>query len=248
MNTVHEDGARKALRSWIRNPEGSKALADFEERLQAGEFDAWFIDTVGQDYRYHASKWDMEQVLMLMVVHMDIIGGKVGLVDVCLWDGPSRDTDREGNQAGLDLLPDPFVGRVDEAQYGTDSDGWLEWSEPIRVEVATGRTTTGPNGRPAPILVTVMVRPQRVPIEIGYTQPSRTLAHIREGFGVARWPYSHEKVRIFLNMEHLMPEVVWSHDAVRDGCSCHKKLRDEFPTPESLQDAGPLPHQEASEQ
>ncbi len=70
---------------------------------------------------------------------------------------------------------------------------------------------------------TVIVPPRRIPLEIGPTRASVMLLHIRSELGVARWPYRHDQIRVFLNMEHVLPECVWYRDVKKLGCSCHTK-------------------------
>ena len=161
---------------------------------------------------------------MFAQAHLGVVEGKIGRVDVGLWDAPKSDSARAANQAALDDLPDPFRGSVDSEQHGADADGWIEWSEPIQVSVTTGESVDDSSGHPVPMTKVVMVEPRRVPLEIGTTKPSRTLAHIREGFGLARWPYGYERLHVLVNLEHVLPEAVWSRDVPRLGCSCHEHL------------------------
>jgi hypothetical protein len=109
---------------------------------------------------------------------------------------PCADAGRAANAAALSDLPHPFTATVDQTQGNDSQDGWLEWTEPIDVEVSTGVL----GGSLSPVIVVRTLPPGGVPLEIGTTTPSVTLAHLRLQRGVARWPYGHHLITLLKNI------------------------------------------------
>jgi len=94
------------------------------------------------------------------------------------------------NNAALSDLPAPFTALFrPEAGRGANSDGHLEWDKKIMAFVYDG---TG-----------MQVDPISIPLEVGTTLASRTLVHVYQDRGVARWPYGSDKIHVFLNRYEL---------------------------------------------
>jgi hypothetical protein len=105
-------------------------------------------------------------------------------------DGPpARDREKEQNDAifrGLDP-ESPFFG---EFHGGAgDSDGVFGWRKPIEMYLIAPDT-------PEEYEV-IEVPPTILPLEVGTTMGSRTLLHLMEDRGIARWPYGHDILHCF---------------------------------------------------
>lgn len=103
---------------------------------------------------------------------------------------PSSDCQIDLNNAALSDLPVPFTAVFrPEAGRGAKSDGHLKWDKKIMAFAYDG---TG-----------IQVDPISVPLEVGTTLASRTLVHVYQDRGVARWPYGSDKIYVFLNRYEL---------------------------------------------
>jgi len=96
---------------------------------------------------------------------------------------PSSDDCLEANTAALKKLTD-FQTFVHNAPQ--DDDGHLEWTD---YELGCTRLTSRGEKK-----VQIWLTPRRVPLEIGTTLASRTMGHLIENKGVARWPYESDQI------------------------------------------------------
>ena len=202
MRTEHERAAGKLARRLLGTPEGAHSL----HLAYKGVSERWereYVDAIGQHYIYSdRCDWPLEQIACFALVHGYLGNGTVGRVLVRAGGEPGRDSDREHNAGLLAEMPEPFVAELDMSQNCADSDGVLRWTEPIQVHVATTEREDGVGGECA-VLAPAVIRPGRVPLEVGSTMPSRTALHLREDRGVAHWPYGSDWIWLLVRMEHL---------------------------------------------
>lgn len=197
--TVHEDMARTALDDFMGDAEGARALQVYVQGIRDGRWSQEYRDVIHQ--HHWASHWPYEQVAAFALVHSDLMSGDVADVQLTTFGhAPSPDRERSANAAALADLPRPFIAEVDMGQNGGDADGRLRWVEPIRVEVSTGVPFTDPCGHTGPVPAIRTIPPGSVPLEIGTTMASNTLFHLRRDRGVARWPYGHDLIRLFVSV------------------------------------------------
>jgi hypothetical protein len=189
MPAMHEQAAESLLDRWMSIPEGPRALYDAYTGVRHG-WGADYVDMLGQSAR----NWTMEQICCFAILHVDIILGKIAIVRVRAGGTPRSDADRTRNAELVADLPEPFTATVHMTQHGADADGTVSWDQPITVDVSPGPTDDGSSARAVPAIVP----PGAVPMEIGYSLPSRTLLHIREDGGVARWPYGSDWIWVLL--------------------------------------------------
>lgn len=187
MSTAHEVGARDALMRLLSRPGGGELLSIAENSVQMGKWDREFLDAVG-----YGGRMRLEQLFITAWMHNKLITGELFTIKVRAASAPHMDRFREENMDAVRDLPEPFYAEVDVSQNCADSDGDLWWTEPV-----VGSQTVWPDddhneGQ------SVLIRPFKVPLEVGSTKPSRTSLHIREGRGVARWPYGTDWITIFV--------------------------------------------------
>jgi len=145
--------------AWRRAPE-NRVLC----QVYGDPFGGWAIGEVAalSDLIYHGRKGQIE-----------IIGVDAGAA-------PLRDAKRAENRAVLTNLPLDITAEVYDSHHGgSDADGHL--SIPAGL-CAVDLLESGVSSEPADAW-------EDIPLEIGYTDASRTLAHIWESGAVARWPY-----------------------------------------------------------
>jgi hypothetical protein len=181
--------------------DGAKALHVYVDGLRQDRWDADYRDAIGQHAWLESDQWPMEQVAAFMMVHHLLMEGEFAQITINVGHEPQHDGARAANREALRELPDPFVATVDQTQ-GTSShgDGWLRWTESIRVMQSLGVPFTDlASGHMAPVRQITAAPPKHVPLEIGTTLPSKTWEHLR-GWGVARWPYNSEVITLFVRM------------------------------------------------
>lgn len=200
--TVHEDAARLLLEDLHDDPDGAAMLARMTASLYEGSYSRQLIARVGQTQR-EPDYWPSHQVAALMHVLEGLAFGRIVRRRIPVGAAPGPDADRHGNAAKLDAVTHPF--RVDLAmtQNGADCDGTLSWNEPVAFWRALGARVLHQKGVYGSLHVPFEVRPWSVPLEVGYTLPSRTAAHLLTEGAVARWAYDDEEICVLLDLPRL---------------------------------------------
>lgn len=200
--TVHEQAAERTIVQMLADGGWQAEIVSAAIRAVArGIVSETVIDIMGRPHRpgSRPEQWPAAQLWCIGQAHGAINAGVIGAVAIVVpGGGPQADRERGANQALLDELSKPFTAEVDLFQHGADADGTLRWDEPVVIQQAT--PPPGYRGKKTPQYVhrNVVVGPGRVPLEIGSTTPSRTLLHLRESGGVARWPYGCDRVYLWL--------------------------------------------------
>jgi hypothetical protein len=201
MSTVHEDMAKALLDAVMDDPAAHQGMVEHRRLLKAGDYDRRFVAWIGQTL-YDPGYWPWEQVAAYCRVVGGLVTGEFAKVQIIVGDTPGLDADREGNAAKLRGLHPLFSARLDMTQNGAEGDGQLWWDQPIGVEKSVGVpliTDCGMNS----VITTHTLAPSTVPLEVGYTKPSRTLMHLRRFGGVARWAYEDDRICLLVNTETL---------------------------------------------
>lgn len=197
--TVHEDAARHLLDDVLLNPEAAAVFAETRVKLRADLANEEYVAWIGQTPR-GPSSWTHEQVAAYLAVHAGLGSGRYAKVTIEVGATPGADADREGNAQKLMHVAPPFVAMLDMGQNGADCDGTLHWGQEIKVEKSTGIPLID-HGEKTPVNMIHSVNPASVPLEVGYTKPSRTLMHLTQYVGVARWAYGDERICLLLNVD-----------------------------------------------
>jgi len=203
MATSHERGAHAVLDRILTTETTAAALVRTRKRLACrNHFTPEFVDAIGQLHRQTPERWPVHQVAAFLEIHASIGAGRYAMVQVGVGTAPRSDAARAVNAAALADLPVPFTADLDADQNAADEDGTLAWSESIVATRSTGVAYTGGCAAPEPLTAPATVRPARIPLEVGTTMPSRTLQHLEEDGGVARWAYGSTDLYVLLNMRY----------------------------------------------
>lgn len=179
------------------------ALVRTRNRLADGtHFTSGFVDAVGQMHRIAPGRWPVHQVAAFLGIHAGICAGRYAMVQVEVGATPRPDAERSANAVALAGLPEPFSADLDVYQNAADEDGAAAWSEDIVVTRSTGVPYTAGCSTPESLTAPTAIRPFEVPLEIGTTLPSRTLLHLEEDGGVARWAYGSTDLCVLLDLRH----------------------------------------------
>ena len=207
MSSVHAELAENLLADFMGTPDGARALQVYVAGIRDDRWDDFYRESIHQHHwREH---FPLEQIAAFAHAHSDIMGGHVAKVQITTFGATAaRDAERAANAKALAELPRPFVAEVDLSQNCADSDGRLRWVEPIQVEVSTGVPYSDPCGREQPLIAVRTIEPGSVPLEIGTTFASNTLFHFRRDRGVARWPYDHDRIYLFVKVGDVLDGVL----------------------------------------
>ena len=185
-----------ALEGILAQSGGFEVVRDYGRKLREAHWSREYVDAIGA-----VRGWlSLEETAVFAQLHTKIYGGLVGMTRIETGVPPRPDREREVNADALAALPAPFGATVDRHQVNEPRDGILTWDEPISISLATGiRDDDG-----ITLAVHYMIPPGWAPLEIGNTPPSRTWQHlIWEEGTLARWPYGHEWIRLFVNFDHV---------------------------------------------
>jgi hypothetical protein len=203
VRTSHERGAHAVLDRILTTEPTAAALVRTRSRLASGDhFTPGFVNAVGQLHRMKPGRWPAHQVAAFLDIHAAIGAGRYAMVHVEVGVSPRPDAERIANASALADLPEPFTAELDAAQNAADEDGTLAWSESIVVTRSTGIAYTAGCAAPEPLTTPTIIPSLRVPLEVGTTMPSRTLLHLEEDGGVARWAYDSTDLYVLLNLGH----------------------------------------------
>lgn len=203
MTTIHERGAHAVLDRMLTLEPTAVELVRTRSRLADDRhFTSGFVSAVGQLHRVAPGDWPVHQVAAFLDVHAAVGAGRYAMVHVEVGATPCPDAERAANAAALSDLPEPFTAHLDMGQNAADEDGTVLWADDIIVTRSTGVSYTAACSTREPLTIPTLVRPFHVPLEVGTTMPSRTLLHMEEDGGVARWAYGSTDLHILLNLGH----------------------------------------------
>lgn len=200
--TVHEDAAQTLLEELQADPCSASMLNNMAAALREGAYNRELIAWVGQTQRDPAY-WPPHQVAALTHVLDGLAYGRIVRRRIQVGETPGPDADRQGNAERLQGVPDPFRAQLDMTQNGADSDGMFSWDSPVNLWRALGVRVLHEGGLYGSLHAPFEVRPWRVPLEVGYTLPSRTLAHLTLEGAVARWAYEDKEVCLLLDLARI---------------------------------------------
>jgi hypothetical protein len=187
----------------LTTEDSASALVRTRQRLAAGgHFSPEYVAAAGQMHRLKPEQWPIHQIAAFLDIHAAVGAGRYGLVEVEVGAAPLPDAERAANDRALASLPKPFTAALDMDQNGADEDGTVAWAEPITVVRSTSLTFSSSCQQMEPITVPATVHPSRIPLEVGTTLPSRTLVHLEQDGGVARWAYGSTDLYLLLNLGH----------------------------------------------
>ncbi|WP_069765975.1 hypothetical protein [Streptomyces sp. LUP47B] len=203
MTISHERGAHAVLDRILTLEPTAAALVRTRNRLASGtHFTPGFVAAVGQIHRLKPGRWPVHQVAAFLDIHAEVGAGRYAMVQIEVGAVPRPDAARAANAAALADLPDPFTTQLDSNQNAADEDGTVAWTEDIVVTRSTGVPYTAGCAAPESLTIPTVLRAFCVPLEVGTTMPSRTLLHLEEDGGVARWAYDSTDLYILLNLRH----------------------------------------------
>lgn len=193
MSTLHSRVVHKLVeREMASDPAFARCVGQYRQRLEAGFFDQCHVTKFVQRYEGQRT-FSLEEAYAFSQCHALCLTGQVLYQAIEVGVCPGPDDDHDAMNAVLGDLPGPFRGVFLGSKM--DDDGRLEWSGPIRMN--RGAAVFGGDQ----VVEEVIVPPGSVPLEVGTTQGSRSLTHLRLDGGMARWPYGSEILWVFKTLK-----------------------------------------------
>ncbi len=184
---------RHMMLNRIANEPGWGALiGDVISKLLSEHFDRAYVETFGQ----FNERWNSitpEDAYSFALLHADAMQGKLCKFQIQVGCGPYANADVDENQNILNGLPYPFKGVfTPESGCSAQSDGTLEWTEPIVAPSYDADTNT---------FELVELPPGDLMLEVGTTRFLTSFVHIKYDMGIARWPYNHNYITCYAPIE-----------------------------------------------
>lgn len=199
MTTTHQDAAQDYLQQSMADERAASLLSLWARRFAQDPTVQDSFAVFGQTHK-RAGRWQMDQMCCAVAMHAFVNAGFYAQCEIPVGAVPGSDRDREGNAASLAALEHPFQAQVDMTQNGAGQDGFLHWTQPIVATRSTGVALLEPQHGETAVVAPRTIGAGRAPLEIGYTLPSRTLAHLKREGRVARWPYDSEIITLVINL------------------------------------------------
>jgi len=172
------------------NTEYAGWLKIYFARLNAGFYGAAHVAKFVQRFRGQQA-FTMEEAYAFMQCHGLLLSGDVLAAEVVVGFPPVADCETDAHNRALAGLPGPFYGKFWGGK--DDEDGYIAWDEPVWLQKTVGHADGSQDA------TLVEIPPGRVPLEIGTTLGSRSLAHLQGDRGLARWPYGSDSLWVFWN-------------------------------------------------
>src|ERR1035441_2899488 len=179
--SIHEILHRKEVDEAVEKPEERSFFYEVLAKLKAGYYDQEWVDVVLQ--KWDRFCYDIYDAAAFAKVWYALLDGEILHVKVGVGACPAPNDQTDENISRLAQLPAPFGTSM---LFGlADQDGFLFWRKPIRLAKSKSAEIVDYIELPAG---------GGAPIEVGYTQSSRTLMHLAEYGCIARWPYDQDYI------------------------------------------------------
>lgn len=180
-----------------QEPQWGPVLVQYIEQMQNGFYPQGFVDAVCQS----SFAWypDLYVAYCFANVCAWIGAGLVLTAKVEVGEEPEPDKEMERNNAILSDLPWPFEAEfTGPASRQDNDDGIFSWDEPVEFGqiLHTGEKKVA------------LIAPRGIPLEVGTTNADRTLRHILQNGGLARWPYESMWIYLFIPTKGLIRSVI----------------------------------------
>lgn len=180
----------RALKSKLWNdfnekPTSFMIAAEKLIQIREGSFSQGFIDCVYQ-YSWH-HKPDINDAYVFAIMYLEMFDlNNIAIFHIPVGRPPYPDKEITKNDSALKDLPAPFTGSF---HGGTqDEDGYIKWDRPIHA------LTNREGG-----LCACLLPPMRIPLEVGTNSSAKFKIAFEMNYGIARWPYEHDHVTVFVN-------------------------------------------------
>jgi len=208
VRSVHDRALLNIAKEYLNDPDWLETVAMYLRNMRNGVYSKDAIDVVFQNWD-RFGEYTFVDAVAYMLIHTDIHLGKIAKTVIDIGCEPSSDTDRDSNSAALmkglesinawgTTLFDPNSTEAKCRFFGNfwggsaDEDGYIEWDGNASFWIfKDGKCDHD-----------IKIPGRRVPLEVGYTMPGRTIAHLASARGLARWPYNSKIITILVVVDN----------------------------------------------
>jgi hypothetical protein len=202
-HAVHGRTLVDIVQQYLNDPDWLETIAVYLRNMQSGFYPRVTIDEFFQKWEGHGD-YELVDAVAYMLIHTDILSGKIaktmidvgsvpfsddeviknglalsnGLSNINVW-GPASD---EYPKAKTDCS---FSGAFWGKKEGED--GYIEWKDDAVFWLFKDSLCNK-----------IRIAERRVPLEVGYTMPGRTVSHLMTDRAIARWPYGSKMITILV--------------------------------------------------
>lgn len=190
--STHAKVLRSIVNKLMADPEQISVFSDYLGKLRSGYFDKSYVDRVLQKPP-RFSEYDIYDAYAFAQFHFLNSSGKLASATVNIGLEPRDNTQVEYHNDILrkgKIFHGKFVGGL------ADSDGYMTWDKPLEFQTMHASESDDTIDRRG-----VIIMPRTLPLEVGYTEGSRTLLHLQQGDGLARWPYGSKEITLYVNLD-----------------------------------------------
>lgn len=185
MGSIHARVFKKQIDELLGKPKTRDAILRFYADVALGRHPQEFCDIVFQKpTRFGLTIYDSAacQRFLLWLMSGDLLCRNIYIGEV-----PWPDKEVARNRRCLARIASPFSTKL---WCGlADFDGTLKWDG----RVSFARVDPGNDKRTSRVAC-----PCDIPLEVGYTEASRTIIHLSMSPGLARWPYGSKYLKVFI--------------------------------------------------
>lgn len=195
MATIHQQRLALLVEQHLdAEPSLGGVLLTLQRRLKSGYYAEPWPDIVKQSPS--RTSFDLDEAYVFFSVWQRLLESRIVVLELAMGMMPGRDHERALLDGQLKKLRPPLSGTFHGGPG--DEDGAIAWSEPVPFECfALKRKTSKP----------FLVSPSHVALEVGTTEARRTLAHLTDGRGVARWPYCSTSIYVLVDRDPMKTRV-----------------------------------------
>ena len=190
--SIHKSVVRELVNdNMADDPQFCSFVADYLRKMRRGFFSQESIDMVVQ--KIHG--YDIYDAYCFAQVRRLISSGELAMATLDIGFMPRADVEVEYHNLILQKAPDcHFWGEF----WGglADEDGYLTWAEDVVFE----RQFWSENDDSIERLF-LQIEPYHIPLEVGYTESSRTWIHLCYDGALARWPYNSRLIYVFIMVD-----------------------------------------------
>lgn len=182
MSTAYDREFRRTCEDALARGLSYANVQRYLDMVENGTCPAWLSAFLRQG----RERWSIYDGYALMLLDRWWFAGFVAFAHVRVGVDPVADRMVDENNARLARLPAGF--RAEFAPMVGSSycdDGNFGWTQPLRFEVFRDGAKHA-----------CVQEPWTLPLEVGRTMASRTLLHIMQSGGVARWPYDARHITV----------------------------------------------------
>jgi hypothetical protein len=184
MTTAYDRDFRRACDEELADGLIRADVQRYLDLIDDGTYPAWLANFLRQG----SERWSIYDGCALRLLDEWWFGGLISFAHVRVGAEPAADRMVDENNARLAGLPPDFCAEfVPMVGSSYCDDGSFRWTKPLTFEVLSDGSKRA-----------YQHEPWTLPLEVGRTLASRTLLHIRQSGGVARWPYGSLHITVCL--------------------------------------------------